>query len=469
MEIKDLEKKLIAVVGYGIEGKAMATYLLNHGVEPVLFDHKPWDQWLPSEREEIRSLKVNFIFGPDCLKELSGFEVIFRSPGIPRSHPDFIKFSKPSAIFSSQTKWFFEHCKGKIIGVTGTKGKGTTSSLIYEILKLSKTKSNNQKSNVFLTGNIGKIQPLEFLDDLTQNDWIVYELSSFQLQDLNSSPHIGVVLMITSEHLDYHKNVDEYVQAKAAICKFQTNNDSVVINANYESSSKVGLLGNGKKFYFNTQDHTSPLNSLNTSSSADCCVSDDYIFLRGQKFLNISDLQLRGKHNQQNICAAILASSLAGCDDQCIKEVVIQFKGLEHRLEFTIEKNSIKFYNDSFSTTPETAIAAINSFTEPLVLILGGSSKNSDFTELGKTINNAKNIKAIILIGDETDKIKSVIELGKSKVITGAKNMQEIFGHIKSIATSGDVVLLSPACASFGMFKNYKDRGEQFKKAAHNV
>ena len=447
MKITDLQGKMIAVTGYGMEGKAVTNYLLKHGIKPVLFDTKPWEAWSKEDQEEIKQREINFIFGPDCFKELKGFEIAFRSPGI-RLKDLKIENLK----ITSQTKWFFEHCPAKIIGVTGTKGKGTTSSLIWEIL-------NANEKKAFLTGNIGKVSPLEILDDLTADDWVVYELSSFQLQDLEKSPHIGVVLMVTSEHLDYHKDTQEYVQAKEAIVKYQTPQDFAVINADFPSSVKIGELSPGEKFYFSRKKEV----------NHGCFVKDGAIV--GPKpdgslieIIKIKDLQLKGAHNLENVCAAIEVARAAGCKMEPTRQAIRDFKGLEHRLEFVAEKNGIKFYNDSFSTTPETAVAAIQSFSEPLVVILGGSSKNSDFSELGKTIREASNINTLIIIGDEAPKIQASIGKSSIKILTGAKNMAEIFGQVRSVAQSGDVVLLSPACASYGMFKNYKDRGEQFKR-----
>ncbi len=494
MEIKDLLGKLVAVLGYGVEGKAVTKYLIKHGVKPVLFDQKPWEEWGTNEQTAIKALEINFIFGPDAFLELKGFDVAFRSPGVRiedveaasgrhnlKMEADGLRY-RANLTLTSQTKWFFDNCPAKIIGATGTKGKGTTSVLIYEMLKTGIILSPNEAEHlgfkktdssdalgmtprVFLTGNIGYTQPLDILDDLKNDDGVVYELSSFQLQDLGKSPHIGVVLMVTSEHLDYHRDNQEYITAKEAIVKYQKADDVAIINADFETSIEIGKLGKGKKLYFSRKS-----------------VLDEGCYVKGYQVIfvgklagdpslqrlafDISNIQLRGAHNLENICAAILAAKLAGCDDSAIQSVVNNFKGLEHRLEFVAEKHGIKFYNDSFSTTPETAIAAIESFNEPLIVILGGSPKNSDFSELGKTIKSSQNLKAVILVGQETEKIKAVINMPspqKIKLYEGAKTMTEIFSQVKLVVEAGDVVLLSPACASFGMFKNYKDRGEQFK------
>ncbi len=480
-----MQGKLVAVLGYGQEGKAVAGYLLKHGIKPVLFDQKPWEKWEETDKLEIKKLGLNFIFGPDCFMELAGFDVAFRSPGV---NPK--QFTINNLQLTSQTKWFFEHCPAKIIGVTGTKGKGTTSSLIYGILALSlrggvlpTTKqsspderlprpsdalgSRNDTENVYLTGNIGKVQPLEILDNLNSDDYIVYELSSFQLQDLTQSPHIAVVLMTTSEHLDYHKDENEYVKAKSSITKFQSPDDFAVVNADFENSKKIGLEGNGKKVYFSRKQEL----------AEGSFVQNGVIIWRSsenqglEELIEVKDLQLKGDHNLENVCAAVSVGKILQIDNSVIRTAIAGFNGLEHRLEFVLEKQGIKFYNDSFSTTPETAIAAIKSFFEPEIVILGGSSKNSDFSELAKTVIKASNIKSLILIGQEASKIKEgILNTGefKGRIFESAKSMEEIFAQIKTIAKTGDIVLLSPACASFGMFKNYKDRGEQFKNSVRN-
>lgn len=443
---------MIAVLGYGKEGQAVTKYLLKHGIKPVLFDQRPWEGWNEADRLKIKDLNIPFVFGPQCFKELAGFKVAFRSPGIKLLDEDLVKWQKKGLALTSQTKWFFEHCPATIVGVTGTKGKGTTASLIYEVIKCSLPIYRpaggliNQATtgSVYLTGNIGKEQPLDFLDQLTSADKIVYELSSFQLQDLDKSPHVGVVLMVTQEHLDIHKDINEYVSAKEAIVKFQTPDDFEIINEDYPQSLAIGKLGKGRKIYFSKNKFK------------------DY-------GLEIKDLQLRGEHNLENISAAIEAAKALDVPMEVIRQVVMSFKGLKHRLEFVVEKKGVKFYNDSFSTTPETAIAAIKAFTEPEILILGGSSKKSDFTELGKTIASQPNIKTLIIIGQEGPAILAAINQNggfHGKILTGAASMEEIFTQIRQEAGAGDAVILSPACASFGMFKNYQERGDEFRRLA---
>jgi UDP-N-acetylmuramoylalanine--D-glutamate ligase len=368
---------------------------------------------------------------------------------------------KEGLVITSQTKWFFEHCTASIIGVTGTKGKGTTATLISKMLN-SKPEIQSPKSQIYLTGNIGAIQPFEILDNLTKTDTIVYELSSFQLQDLTQSPHTAVVLMVTQDHLDMHKNVQEYHAAKEAISKYQSKDDIVVYNADYPATVEIANLSPGLKYQVSRFGEV----------ARGCFVKGNFVICRGlegegDRVITAQDaIALRGSHNLENVCAAVTVSLLHGASSDSIQNVLKEFKGLEHRLEFVAEKNKIKFYNDSISTIQDTTIAAIRSFFEPQILILGGAGKNLDFSQMAQEISGAENIKAIVLIGQEAGRIKSEIEKAggfKGTFHEGAQTMQEAVAQSLLSAEAGDIVLLSPACTSYDMFVDYKDRGKQFK------
>ena len=423
------DKKTAIVSGGGrIESSSNAEFFKKQGAKVTIFDQTQ---------------------GKDYLKKLDVYDLVVRSPGV--KIPDLEKYVSKEKI-TSQTKLFFDLVPCKIIGVTGTKGKGTTSSLIYEMLK-------KQGFDAYLGGNIGK-PPFDFLDNLNTHSVVVLELSSFQLIDLQKSPHISVLLMTTSEHLDWHKDLEEYVNAKRNILRFQTEKDFAVINKDYPQSRESDIETNGQVYYVSREDE----------AAKGCFVKDGSVFIRHgeieERVISTQEILLPGEHNLENVCAASMAAYLYGVSIQNIAYVLRIFKGLEHRLELVKEINGAKYYDDSFSSIPETAIAAINAFKNPEILILGGSSKNSDFEELGKTIKSAKNIKAIIGIGIEWARIKEQLSDLDPEVLVleGAKDMQTIVVAVSKLAVEGDVVLLSPACASFDMFKNYKDRGNQFKE-----
>lgn len=429
MDRSQIKDKKIAIIGEGVEGKSSAKFLKKHGA-----------------KVEIRDKKQD----EDYLADLNHFDLVVRSPGVKLSD---LEEKVDAEKITSQTKLFFDLTPTKnIIGVTGTKGKGTTSTLIYEMLKAA-------DFDAYLGGNIG-VPPFEFIEKLTPESWVVLEMSSFQLQDLHKSPHIGVMLMVTSEHLDYHKDDMEYIEAKRNILNNQFPDDFAVINRDYPASNESDINTDGKVFYISREREV----------EEGCFALGNQIILRSKgndlSVIDTRELLLKGDHNHENACAATMAAYLAGVRVSAITEALKTFKGLEHRLELVDTINNVEYYNDSFSTTPETAIAAIKSFKNPEILILGGSSKNSDFTELGEIIGKRENIKAIFGIGEEWARIKEKIVGLRPEVLVleGADSMEKIVLAASKLAQPGDVVLLSPACASFGMFQNYKDRGNQFKE-----
>jgi len=446
--MENFKKQKVAVLGFGLEGQDLCRFFLKQGAKITVFDQK--EKLDGKEYQELKKASVDFKLGKDCLQDLSsGFSFIFRSPGFKRLLSEILAVEKQGTKISSATKLFFELCPGRIIGVTGTKGKGTTATLIAEILK-----KDNQ--SVFLAGNVG--QPmLSLLPRIKKGDWVVLELSSFQLQDLEQSPQIAVVLFIASEHLDYHQDQKEYIEAKANIVCHQKESDIAVLNADDLTSSSFASLTPAKIFCFSRKK------KINGAF-----IQNREIYLFQEKLGSVDNLQLLGEHNWDNVCAAVLASSLTGATLESIKETIFSFKGLEHRLEYVRIINNIAFYNDSFSTTPETAIAAIKSFKKPLVLIAGGSEKGSDYSQLGQEITKST-VKTLILIGQMAEKIKkAVLTAGFQGEILfrPSEKMKEIVQLALDKANPGEIILLSPACASFDMFENYKDRGQQFKKYA---
>lgn len=441
----DFSNKKIAVLGLGIEGTDVVRFLLKNGVKNItIFDQKN----ISELGDKVSQLRVtSYELGVDYLKKgLTKFDLIFRSPAFKLSMPELVAAKKAGVEISSTTKLFFDLCQGKIIGVTGTKGKGTTATLIYQILKKAGKK-------VFLAGNIGEPM-LAILPKISKDSWVVLELSSFQLQDMKKSPHIAVVLFITSEHLDYHASVKEYIQAKTNIVTHQTKADFAVLNADNPIAASFSALTPAKIYNFSRNKKTNG-----------AYVKNGKIMLFRQVVGPTTNLRLLGTHNWDNVCAAATAAWVAEADIASIKKAVFDFKGLEHRLELVGKIKDISFYNDSFSTTPETTIAAIKSFSQPIILVAGGSEKGSDYTQLGKEIAHSS-VKCLILTGEMAEKIKKTAQSAgfTGKIIFRPKTMKKIVQQAVAEASLGDVVLLSPACASFGMFKNYKDRGNQFKK-----
>jgi UDP-N-acetylmuramoylalanine--D-glutamate ligase len=425
--------KKIALLGYGLEGHDVLEFLSKQGADITIYDQnenldKSGGEAIPPSRWNTGENYLN-----DGLKD---FDFIVRSPGVYRYIPEIVEAEKTGTKIISAIKIFFDECPASIIGVTGTKGKGTTSTLIYEILK-----ADNR--DVYLSGNIGKPY-LELLPKLTKDFWVVMEMSSFQLIDMEISPHISVVLNITEDHLDWHKDREEYVNAKKNIVKFQEPSDFAILNEEYETTKNFALVAKGKVVFF-------------SKKSLD------------KKFKE--KLLLRGEHNLENIAAAVTVAKIVGVDEDKILQTVQLFKGLEHRLELVDTVNGITFYNDSFATGPQPTIAAINSFTEPETIILGGSDKGLDYQELGKVISGKENVKNVILIGSTAEKIEKSFgrNLSFSIYHLAFASMTEIVKKAFEVSQKGGVVILSPASASFDMFKNYKDRGNQFKSAVHQL
>ena len=410
------KNKKIAIVGYGLEGQDAERFLKSKGADVTILDQKD---------------NLNY------LKHLNKYEIIVRSPGVYPFKKELVEVVKKGIRITTPTHIFFNEFKGKIIGVTGTKGKGTTSTLIYELLK-------SAKFDVYLAGNIGKPM-LELLPLLTSKSYVVLEMSSFQLIDLPVSPDIAVILNITTDHMDWHRNQEEYVEAKKNIVKFQKVSDWAVINKDYKTPKSFSKLTKANVIFFSKKT-----------------LESDYK----------KGLMLRGEHNLENIAAAISVAKILNIKKDLIIKTIRNFKGLEHRLEFVREINGIKFYNDSFATGPQPTIAAINSFTEPETLILGGSDKGLDYWELCEKINSHKNIKGIVVIGETRLAIINNLMMMKSKIkiINLIKSdMVKVVETAYVITQPGGVVILSPASASFDMFQNYKDRGNQFKEAVNSL
>jgi UDP-N-acetylmuramoylalanine--D-glutamate ligase len=416
----------IAIAGYGAEGKSNYNYWNTPENEVVITDERQ-----PSDVP----VDAHVIVGQDAFSRLDGFDMVIRSPGL-APH----KIKTDGKIWSA-TNEFFAQCPAPIIGVTGSKGKGTTSSLIASMLRAA-------GKTVHLVGNIG-IPALSVLGDISPDDIVVYELSSFQLWDLEMSPHIAVVLHIEADHLDVHADFAEYVEAKAQIAANQITTDRVVYNAHNQWATHIAERSVGQRL---------PYQSVRGAH-----VQGDFFMYGEQELCSTDELLLPGRHNQDNACAAITAVWPWVQDGATIARGLHGFDGLPHRLKWVRDVSGVKYYDDSIATTPGSAIAAINSFTEPKVLILGGSSKGADFTELAETVMAGK-VKAVIVLGAEAHRIQQALEqAGYTSIYhPEEQTMLSVVTGAHKLADSGDVVILSPSCASFGLFRDYADRGNQF-------
>ena len=435
----------IARAGYGLEGKQNYKYFNKPGNDLTIVD----------EREDIDTPSdAKYITGDGAYDDMSQFDMVIRTAGLSP-----LKIKKAKLVWSA-TNEFFAKCKAPIIGVTGTKGKGTTSSFITSILRSSGKK-------VHLVGNIG-VPALSVLPDIRPEDFVVYEMSSFQLWDIKYSPHIAVVLMIEPDHLDVHTDFEDYLKAKSNIRRWQNLNDICIYHPSNPFSQKIASVTLATIDQTTKGDYLNNIHRYGIKDDGLVYIKDDFFYTNDRKICPISCVKLPGKHNLENACAAMSAVLELKLDisDNQFAEGLRSFTGLPHRLKYVSEINDVKFYDDSISTTPGSAIAAIKSFTSPKVLILGGSYKGGDFTDLVKEIKKS-NIRQIILMGDEANRIEQFLkDAGIVKYVNLERcSMFEIVSKAASAASPGDVVILSPACASFGMFKNYQDRGKKFINA----
>ncbi len=418
----DLSGKKVALLGFGLENRSILPYLQERGAIITICD---------KNAALSRDLSgIAYRLGPDYLKDLMDFDLIFRSPGLPFLTPEIQAAKTAGVLVTSQTKLFFEECPAKIIGVTGTKGKGTTAALIYEILK-SAQRRQELTGQAYLVGNIGT-PAVTILGKARKEDWVIFELSSFQLQDLAKSPQVAVVLAVSQDHLDHHKSLAEYTESKKNIVRFQTASDLAVLNRDSEITKSFTELTAAQVHYFSKEDIVGP------------------------------ERQALARYHLENAAAALTVARLLKLSQKAVSDGLANFKGLPHRLEWVATLADVDYYDDSFATTPEAAIAAVESFRQPVTLIAGGSSKGADFGNLKKAIARST-VKNIICVGQEGDLLYSLWQDLGINILRGGRTMAEIVAQAKNLAKPGEVVLLSPACASFDMFKNASDRGDQFK------
>lgn len=445
----------IAIVGWGVEGQSAFRYF-GPDQDYLIVNEEPRDDF-PAESDRIKVQYINAARMPgltsnvDDLSYLDGIEncdKVFFTPTsrkvlekkFPAGHPIWQKMISDRHIF-------FEAVKTKnIIGITGTKGKGTTATLTARLLEASGKK-------VHLGGNIGRAL-LDFVNDVQPDDWVVIEMANFQLYKFDHSPHIAVCLMITEEHMEWHTDMDEYVEAKANIFRYQKADDIAIYMSGNEYSERAAGYSAGHKIpYF---------------SPPGARVREDGMIVIGNdetEIIKTSDLKLLGKHNWQNICAAVTTVWQVDQNVEAVRGVLSQFTGLEHRLEFVKEVDNVKYYDDSFGTTPDTLDVALKSFSQPVILIAGGHDKGADYETMALDIIKDR-VKHVIVIGSIAERLANALRShGFNNITFGLTTMPETVAEARKHADPGDVVLLSAGTSSFGLFKDYKDRGNQFKQA----
>jgi len=452
-----LRGRNVAVIGIGVSNIPLIRYLHKLGSVITAFDKRNIEQIDESIILELSSCNVELSLGENYLDSLVGFDIIFRSPSVRPDTRELILEQNRGAILTSEIELVMELCPGTIIGVTGSDGKTTTTSLIYEILK--------NKYNCYIGGNIG-IPLFDKLDEMREEDIVILELSSFQLMTMTVSPKIAVVTNVSPNHLDMHASYDEYIDAKKNIFRYQEEDSLLVLNYDNKITQNFERFAKGKVSFFSSKERLEGQIVVEDGIIKSCETSR----IRS-RILDIKDTHLRGTHNAENICAALLATKNL-VDLETAKFAIKSFKGVEHRIEFVERINDVEYFNDSIASSPTRTLACLNSFDEKIILIAGGYDKNLDYTPLAIPI--IENVKALILLGATKEKIFDVVnqELEKQKrelPIYECNSLEEAVKISKSISKAGDKVILSPASASFDMYKNFEERGNYFKELVRSL
>lgn len=453
-----LKGRKVAVIGLGVSNTPLIDYLHKYKAEVTVFDKREIDDISKDIMDKVVSYGMEFSIGKNYLSKLKGFDIIFRSPSCLPTVPELMEEAERGAIVTTEIEMLMELAPCKVIGVTGSDGKTTTTTLISEILK-------DAGINCYVGGNIGT--PLfTRVGEMTEEDIVVLELSSFQLMNMKISPSISVITNISPNHLDIHSSMEEYIDAKKNIYKYQDENGVLITNYDNEITNGLYKEAKGKVILFSSKQKNIEGYIVDEGKIKYC--KDG---LR-RHVLNTYDMKLRGVHNFENACAALAATRDLVSEEQAVK-TIINFKGVEHRLELVKEtENRVRWYNDSVSSSPTRTIAGLNSFPRSVILIAGGYDKNLDYTPLAKPI--VEHVKSLILIGQTSDKIFNSVNAelekqNKKMDIYQCNNLDEVVMIASKISVPGDTILFSPASASFDMFKNFAERGNKFKELVNKI
>ena len=444
-----IKGKQVSVIGIGISNRPLITYLVDCGACVSAHDRKTAEQ-LGDIAAEYQMMGVKLVLGETYMDKIQG-DIVFKTPGMRFDHPALLAAKKRGAKITSEMEVFFELCPANILAVTGSDGKTTTTTLIYEMLKAS-------GKTVHLGGNIGT-PLLTKVGDMKEEDFVVVELSSFQLHTMKKSPHVAVITNLSPNHLDVHKDYQEYIDAKKNIMLYQGREDVLVVNAVNEETAKIGNEAKGT------------LRSFSSKGDALVHLKDDAIYYGKEKMLAISDIKIPGKHNVENYMAAIAAVKDYVSKAE-IQSVAKTFGGVPHRIELVRTIDGVRYYNSSIDSSPNRTINTLNVFSDPVVLIAGGKDKGIPYDALGEPVT--EHVKALILVGATSQAIYNAVKAamdktGKTLPIYFEIGYKEAVIRAKNCAESGDVVLLSNASTSFDLFNNFEERGNLFKELVHQL
>lgn len=438
--------KDISVIGLGISNRPLIKYLVRLGAKVTGYDKRTKEE-LGSIYNELSELGIKLVLGESYLDNLTG-EIIFKTPGLRFDHPALISAKEKGSVITSEMEVFFDICPANIIAVTGSDGKTTTTTLIHKMMSLAGYKT-------WLGGNIGNPLLTE-AENMNETDWVILELSSFQLHTMRKSPQIAVITNLSPNHLDVHKNYEEYIDAKKNIMLYQTENDRLVVNKSNEETAKIGNEAKGTCVDFSSKEN------------AYVELKNGIIYRGSDAVLDIADIKIPGMHNVENYMAAIAAVE-GLVDNRIIAEVAKSFGGVEHRIELVRTLDGVRYYNSSIDSSPNRSINTLKVFNQKVIMIAGGKDKGIPYDELGPHL--CEKVKILILIGKTADKIEEALRnAGGDRVcVIRCETYEQVVKTAHEKAVSGDVVLLSPASTSFDMFSNFEERGNLFKKLVNEL
>jgi UDP-N-acetylmuramoylalanine--D-glutamate ligase len=452
-----LAGQTVGVVGLGREGLDLVQLLVRAGARVTVSDSAS-EASLRSALSGIPSQSVRLLAGEQRGSDLLECSEIFVSPGVPRSVPVVADAAAAGIPLSSATRLFLELCPGPILGITGSSGKTTTTTLTGEMLR-------EAGRSVFVGGNMGT-PTLAHLDHISADTWSVLELSSFQLEDVTQSPEIGAVLNITPNHLDRHADMGEYIQAKGNLIRFQTDNATAILNADDGIVRRLPHASRTAAFSLLGQVNGTWLDgtTLWVGGSFYPARSNREQQLPPTVLLDQSEIPLRGLHNVANVLAASAAAICAGCDPAAIARAIRAFRPVTHRLEVVGTIAGATYVNDSIATSPERSIAGLNAYEEPIILIAGGRDKHLPMDDWARLIQ--QRARGVVLVGEAAPLIREALRRAGDHVpVLEAASFDDVVPLAQELAHPGDVVLLSPGCTSFDAFRDYEARGEAFRAA----
>ena len=440
---QEITGKKVGVVGLGVSNIPLIRYLLSLGAEVYGFDQRKLEA-LSQEVHDFRS-EVRLSLGENYLDELTGLDMIFKTPGMRIDHPALLKAKEEGALVTSEMEEFLKYCSGRTIGITGSDGKTTTTTVVGEILRKA-------GYHVYVGGNIGT--PLfTKLDEIKPKDIVVLELSSFQLMTMTTSPEIAIVTNLSPNHLDMHKDMEEYIEAKMNIFRYQKPGDLLILNEDNEITKSFAPYAKGKVEFFSSKNE-----------NEDAYFSDGSLYLRYERIVDLSEMKVKGVHNAENFLAAFLAVE-DFVQKPIMRELALSFPGVKHRCQFIRDHEGVRYYNDSIASSPTRTLASISSLEKKVNIILGGYDKQLDFTPLAE--EGHKYIKNAILVGDTKHKIQEAFRKASKKSghevpLYMAETFEDAVKKLKALSQAGDLAILSPACASFDLFRNFEERGDRF-------